>query len=492
MADKWPAANGNWSTAANWNGGTLPQPGDDVYADGKTVTIDQDINVVSIQTTQRSGGTAGGGFTIGNIDATITANIVAGTTACLSMNTISTLVTIIGNITGGSASNAYGVTYGSVSQVTLNITGNITGGSGTNSYGLLCNSASTTLSISIIGNVTGGSGTTAAGLRQAGSVPVTITGNILAGTTTSIQGLSVISNGVVTVNGTPIGAGAVVVTTSGRLRINATSTITGTNATIPVLSLQTTIGNCIINGNINSGAGFVAVTTTTNGTALLVNGNVVADAAVGSVGISTNNSCSVTIVGNVSSNGAGTGLSLLLGTAIVIGDVTGGTTGNAISCSSNFLSLVVCGTVTGGSSTGNGIINTSTSNNIYIYGRAVDATAVAVNNTGGTVTITPTTEVITMACVELLNVTEDDTSSEQEITGTFDFQANSPEGGTYYLYRALGASVDSEKRDDFQLYKQFNGPANLPIDNTGTNRFKVQLQGTKGVADKIVTVNIQD
>ena len=48
------AASGNWSTAANWKGGTLgdgnlPQSGDDVYANGKTVTIDQDITVASLK-----------------------------------------------------------------------------------------------------------------------------------------------------------------------------------------------------------------------------------------------------------------------------------------------------------------------------------------------------------------------------------------------------------------------------------------------------------
>ena len=50
MAVVYPLANGNWSTVANWYSGgvaygSLPLAGDDVYADGKTVTIDQDITV---------------------------------------------------------------------------------------------------------------------------------------------------------------------------------------------------------------------------------------------------------------------------------------------------------------------------------------------------------------------------------------------------------------------------------------------------------------
>ena len=50
MALKYPSATGVWSNAANWNGGTLPIAGDDVRANGFTVTIDVDINVLQIST----------------------------------------------------------------------------------------------------------------------------------------------------------------------------------------------------------------------------------------------------------------------------------------------------------------------------------------------------------------------------------------------------------------------------------------------------------
>ncbi len=62
MPDKWPLANGNWSNAANWNGGTKPVAGDDVYADGKTLNVDESFTVATIRNTQRSGGTIGGVF----------------------------------------------------------------------------------------------------------------------------------------------------------------------------------------------------------------------------------------------------------------------------------------------------------------------------------------------------------------------------------------------------------------------------------------------
>lgn len=51
MAIKYPLANGNWSNAANWNGGTKPVAGDDVYAGTFTVNVDENINVASLNNT---------------------------------------------------------------------------------------------------------------------------------------------------------------------------------------------------------------------------------------------------------------------------------------------------------------------------------------------------------------------------------------------------------------------------------------------------------
>ena len=48
MAVKWAVANGNWSSGATWNGGTLPVAGDDVYSNNFTVTVDTNINVASL------------------------------------------------------------------------------------------------------------------------------------------------------------------------------------------------------------------------------------------------------------------------------------------------------------------------------------------------------------------------------------------------------------------------------------------------------------
>ena len=46
MAIRFAKQNGNWSSASTWDGGlTIPTTGDDVYSNGFTVTLDQDVNV---------------------------------------------------------------------------------------------------------------------------------------------------------------------------------------------------------------------------------------------------------------------------------------------------------------------------------------------------------------------------------------------------------------------------------------------------------------
>jgi hypothetical protein len=96
MAIRYAVATGNWSSTSTWNGGTLPTSADDVYANGFTVTIDQNVTVLSIRTTAQSPAIAGGSFTVsGNF--TITASLYQGTTTCLTYTGTGTL-NIVGNI----------------------------------------------------------------------------------------------------------------------------------------------------------------------------------------------------------------------------------------------------------------------------------------------------------------------------------------------------------------------------------------------------------
>lgn len=54
MAVRFAIASGNWSNTAIWDNGALPQPGDDVYANGNTVAIDQNVTVRSISNSASS------------------------------------------------------------------------------------------------------------------------------------------------------------------------------------------------------------------------------------------------------------------------------------------------------------------------------------------------------------------------------------------------------------------------------------------------------
>jgi hypothetical protein len=78
MAEKYPTANGNWSTAANWNGGTKPLPGDDVYANNRTVTIDENISVNSLVGTAGTVAVANGQFVTSGAVTIDVANPILG------------------------------------------------------------------------------------------------------------------------------------------------------------------------------------------------------------------------------------------------------------------------------------------------------------------------------------------------------------------------------------------------------------------------------
>lgn len=132
MAIKWPVIDeGLFDDPATWNGGTVPGPDDDVYADGKTVYSENSITVKTLRTTQRPGGTAGGFFYAFSDNATITAeSFIAGSSVCLVEEGIGT---IVGNAYGGSSSNAAGV---QIQGIKCSFIGNSYAGTGTSAHGL--------------------------------------------------------------------------------------------------------------------------------------------------------------------------------------------------------------------------------------------------------------------------------------------------------------------------------------------------------------------
>jgi hypothetical protein len=303
MALKYPLANGNWSTAANWNGGTVPVVGDDVRANGFTVTIDVDINVLQISTNALAPASAGGSFVV-STNRILTCDVNAGTTITLT-STVGNTVNIIGNIYGapsgvggntisftnsGSILNVTGIVYGAannsgsalVTSGTLNFVGNVFGGSvGASSNGITISSGG---NLVFTGNITAGGGTTAA-ISFAGNFS-TINGNIYAGISTA-RGLA-INAGANTINADCYGSntaassssalsvtGGISTTVNGTIYAGTISTslgLTSTSTNVVVSNVQFTNGVIPISGFVKfkNTAPTITVTKANNTTQQLV------------------------------------------------------------------------------------------------------------------------------------------------------------------------------------------------------------------------------
>lgn len=267
MADKWPLANGNWSNAANWNGGTKPVPGDDVYADGRTVTVDEDFDVATIRNTQRSGGTANGSFAFSGT-RNCTCNVITGAANCVSFTGN---LTINGNVTGGTSIPSAAI-YATNSGTFLTINGNLTGGtgslSGTNNCSALwiALSSGAPCTVTINGNIVGGGGSGGYGVycqSTAGAYAnITITGTVEGGMAAS--GIR-FDKGIMVINGN----------------------VSGKNSNYAI-QFQSSFTSLTINGNLSGGttSGSVGLySNTTNSGTVTVNGNIVAGSGSSAFGL---------------------------------------------------------------------------------------------------------------------------------------------------------------------------------------------------------------
>lgn len=142
MALRYAVATGNWSNPAIWNGGTLPGVGDEVRANGFTVTIDQDIDVERITNAAGAPAVEGGSFAVASIPGggrVLACNVYASTPTCLNINATGT-ITGLRTCRGGRLTNAHAVAI--AGGMTVNITGDRFEGSltaTTSATGLACN-----------------------------------------------------------------------------------------------------------------------------------------------------------------------------------------------------------------------------------------------------------------------------------------------------------------------------------------------------------------
>jgi hypothetical protein len=231
MAVRYPIISGNWSNALIWNGGTLPTSADDVYSNGFTVTIDQDVTVLSIRNTAQSPAVAGGGYIL--LDSyTLNSALIAGAVNLLTYSG-STSANINGNVTAGTANNAI---FFNSSNGTLNVVGNLT--QNNNGVAVLVNSTGT---INIVGNLTGGGSFRLITLTIAANAIVNITGDI-------------------STNNVGIGSTQSIILITSSCQLNVVGNLTNTQATTSSGVIIANIANANINitGNLlTNNNGFV-------------------------------------------------------------------------------------------------------------------------------------------------------------------------------------------------------------------------------------------
>jgi hypothetical protein len=199
MALRYATATGNWSNVAIWDGGTtLPGVADDVYANAKTVTIDQDITVLSLNTAASAPAVQGGSF-VCSTGRTINATTIQATNPTLTISVpYGVTANVNANTYGAATLSTVGITFSGLGQLnfTGNATGNLTSGTGT---GLSVNGGGTFVMVGNCygGNTNGGYGVSISACRSA-----TITGDVKSHATGLGNGLLVSAPyGTVTING---------------------------------------------------------------------------------------------------------------------------------------------------------------------------------------------------------------------------------------------------------------------------------------------------
>tara|TARA_R110000868_G_scaffold90171_1_gene250605 strand:- start:2458 stop:3555 length:1098 start_codon:yes stop_codon:yes gene_type:complete len=218
---------GNWSDTTVWNTAALPTSADDVYSNTYTVTIDQNVTVLSIRNTAATGVTAGGTFNCSTgrtIDCSAGTGFVigaAGTVLLTLSHATGTTVTTRGAI-GGTANTGQGFVLSSTG--TTNHTGTITGTpSGANTGAITVSGAHT---LNVTGDVNAVNSGNGIACGASANATVTIVGNMTnaTGNTTYALWLTSGSTGTVTGNVShSFTGGATIITTSG-----ATLSVTGT------------------------------------------------------------------------------------------------------------------------------------------------------------------------------------------------------------------------------------------------------------------------
>lgn len=253
MAIRWAVATGNWSNTATWDGGTLPTSADDVYSNGFTVTIDQNVTVLSLNNGTGTGvPSSGGGFTCSTnrtISATGTGLVLGFATNLLTLTHTSGTTTVNANIpqsaisavalriTGvGGTTTVNGIINATTSSnngginasgaLTVNVNG-LVNATGTGSSYCIVTSGGVTLNVTgdVSSSSTSGNGN--GGISCAAGDNVTIVGSVI--TQWRSQAINMTSTANITITGEVRGNSGMVYTDSTASRtINVPSLAIGT------------------------------------------------------------------------------------------------------------------------------------------------------------------------------------------------------------------------------------------------------------------------
>lgn len=383
MAIRYRTSSGNWSSAAQWDGGTLPGAADDVYLNNQTVTLDQDVTVLSISNAANTTPAiaAGGSLTVSTIPGggrAITANIMGqvSTSNLLVVTATSGTLTITGNVTRGATGNggpAILLSGNGGSAVVIN--GNvIAGAGGSNSFAI--SSTGNIGDLTINGNVTGSGATNGVSYSTTVGRSISVTGTVNNGGLT-IAGGGVAGNTISVANMSNTSAGITLacVTVAGSvatMTLNTTSSI-GAGSTCALATLSYTTGTGTV--NISAGAGSLSTTSTVSqvigsqiaaAASLTINVGGVTGPVLGNANTGTiNHSGTGTVTVNCTTAQGGTGAynnntcavaNTSTGTLVLNGDVIGAASGGGQPGAVNQGSgtFTINGTATGGVSTAAG------------------------------------------------------------------------------------------------------------------------------------------
>lgn len=314
MATILAANTGNWSATGTWTGGVVPVAGDIVVANGKTITVNQNVTVAELRNDTTGGATVGGQFQLTN-GVVVNANVIQGatSTACvLWAGSAGQTVTLTGAFTGGSASNASAVSV-------------------TTAGSMVCQSGST---------ATGGTGNAANGMIWTSSGFLTFTGTASGGNTgANSQGIAFNGSGSsLTFNGTINGGGNLggngIALTGNTQSFNITATIIGASTTALVVNSASSTGT--ITGTCAGGTGANSYgVSIANMATCSITGDCYSGSGSSSFGVQHQTSTgTLTLTGNIFGHGTQTSTHALTndgsGTTNVSGTATAGNASNAV------------------------------------------------------------------------------------------------------------------------------------------------------------------